>query len=65
MAGAARIGSTLTSLNLLSEVVLPWLLLDESVTLTQAIGGVLVVGWPTAARNTGPAHRWPTRRAAR
>ncbi|MGW4843123.1 EamA family transporter [Nocardia brasiliensis] len=48
VAGAALIGSTLTSLILLSEVVfaalLAWLLLGESIGPGQAIGGVLVVG---------------------
>jgi drug/metabolite transporter (DMT)-like permease len=47
VAGAARIGSTLMSLVLLSEVlfavVLSWLLLGEAVTPLQMVGGVGVV----------------------
>jgi drug/metabolite transporter (DMT)-like permease len=62
VAGAARIGSTLMSLILLSEVlfavVLSWLLLDESVSPLQLIGGVLVVGGIALARS-GAEHRIP------
>lgn len=60
VAGAARIGSTLMSLVLLSEVlfavVLSWLLLGESVTPVQMVGGVLVVGGIALARS-GAEHR--------
>ncbi|MFX0580548.1 EamA family transporter [Nocardia nepalensis] len=63
VAGAARIGSTLMSLILLSEVlfavVLSWLLLDESVSPVQMIGGVLVVGGIALARS-GAEHRTRT-----
>ncbi|MBH0777560.1 EamA family transporter [Nocardia bovistercoris] len=54
VAGAARIGSTLTSLILLSEVLfavaLSWLLLGESVAPIQVAGGVVLIGGIVLAR---------------
>lgn len=54
VAGAARIGSTLMSLVLLSEVpfavALSWLLLGERVSVAQVAGGALVVSGIALAR---------------
>ncbi|NEW39082.1 DMT family transporter [Nocardia cyriacigeorgica] len=54
VAGAARIGATLMSLILLSEVLfavaLSWLLLAERVRPVQLVGGVLVIGGIAVAR---------------
>ncbi|MFG1794358.1 EamA family transporter [Nocardia sp. NPDC049149] len=56
VAGAARLGSTLMSLVLLSEVlfavVLAWLLLGESIRPVQLAGGVLVVAGIALARGS-------------
>ncbi|MGN2641586.1 EamA family transporter [Nocardia takedensis] len=62
VAGAARIGSTLMSLILLSEVlfavVLSWVLLGEAVAPIQLAGGAVVVGGIVLARRGG-AQRTP------
>lgn len=54
VAGTARIGATLTSLILLSEVLfavaLSWLLLAEAIAPVQAVGAALVVGGIALAR---------------
>ncbi|MBJ8339323.1 DMT family transporter [Antrihabitans sp. YC3-6] len=57
VAGGSRIGSTLMSLVLLSEVlfasVFAWLLIDQSITVVQMLGGAAIVGGVAIARLGG------------